>query len=330
MIQSPEVIAQPIELTPITDPQPGTAAYEYAERRDESSRSFAVMPWLPQLPDDEAQTIHARIDEYERKFAAPNRQLAEYTVGTACVPDEIAVIEGLSDGGILYTAEHATGARRADKTKTDFPDAGTAGLVALLAEDQGVGLIMRGRQTGNAATDPDHPIKVRINEYLPRVSGFMSVHGMGPGKFVRLDDTSEIQVCLGLGMNPSEAMISLAERIIVIAHGLGLYAVKSNCQDYYIQKQGSTELKRLEDGSPKTNRLGALKPNSTVNYVKRQLVMLERPRPVLQVELTNLLRLTSSDNSKKDKVAEIIGTAMGYRFLRDVSRLILSESVITP
>jgi hypothetical protein len=174
---------------------------------------------------------------------------------------------------------------------------------------------------------PDHPIKPLIAEELATATGFVAVHAKNSGMFVHPNDRAEIHACIGLGQNPTEAMLDLAERIILaIRDDLGLYAVISNIQPAYIQKPKSTQLKRVEDGSPKLSQLDAAsKPTISTNFSRQTLGALGRNVSSMQVELTNLLRVTPLDGSKKDKTSRIIGVALGYRLIEKIVKITAAE-----
>ena len=203
-----------------------------------------------------------------------------------------------------------------------FADTGTAGLAAVLAEDYGTGLIMRGRQTGNAATDPDHPIKPLITDHLKDASGFLSVHGKSPNMFVRPSDKTELHATIGLGAEPDERLHDFAQNVVRMARNeLGLYVTVANDQHYYIQHPDSTALKRNDDGTAKTNTLAALKPNTTTNLARRVLAEQGSDAAAFQVEMTNLLRLTPEDTNKKDPQSRIMGVALGYLLMSRIAEM---------
>jgi len=323
-----ENIVEPVATPNIPDPRPGTMEYRHALSRDESTRSISAMPWLPQTPDSDewAKELHDRIEEAERTYAAPSLQLEEYEEGTAKVPDEIAVVRGEAEKPYVFTAEHATCPISVVTKDYRFPDRGTGGLAAVVAEDYGTSLIMRGRQTTNVPSVAEHPLKSLLRQELVTAAGFLSIHGKNPGMFVHPDDSVEIHACLGLGRKPSEAMRDFARRIVLAARNdLGLYVVISNDQPAYIQKPGSTELKRLEDGTPKLSQLAGIKPNMTINFSRDYLRQIGRHAPSMQIELTDLLRVTSPETSQKDKKSRIIGIALGYKLLEKVVKLTLLE-----
>ena len=320
---------EPVATPNIPDPSPGTLEYSDALSRDESTRSISAMPWLPKTPDSDewAKELHDRIEDAERKYAAPNLQLEDYEEGTASEPDEIAVVRGEVENPYLFTAEHATCPVSVVTKEYRFADKGTGGLAAVVAEDYGTALIMRGRQTTNVPSVVEHPIKTMLRHELVTTAGFLSVHGKNPGMFVHLDDRVEVHACIGLGIEPSEALREFAHKIVLAARDdLGLYVVVSNDQPAYIQKPGSTDIKRLEDGTPQLSRLAALKPNMTTNFSREYLRQIGRNVPSMQIELTDLLRATPPESGTKDKKSRIIGVALGYKLLEKVVRLTLMET----
>jgi hypothetical protein len=324
-----ENILAPVATPNLSDPRPGTEEYDYALSRDESTRLISAMPWLPQSPDSDewAKELYDRIEEAERKYAAPNLRLEDYEKGTATEPDEIAVIRGEVDNPYVFTAEHATSPINVVTEKYRFADKGTGGLAAVAAEDYGTALIMRGRQTTNVPSVVEHPIKTMLRQELVTAAGFLSVHGKNPGMFVHPDDRAEVHACIGLGLGFSEAQHELASKVVLAARDdLGLYVVISNDQPAYIQKPGSTELKRLEDGTAKLSRLAALKPNMTTNFSRNYLRQVGNNVSSMQIELTDLLRITPLETGTKDKKSRIIGVALGYKLLEKVVKLSLLET----
>ncbi len=310
----------------------GVAEAEYqrqifAMARDESERNVVSMPWLPQLPEAWAQEIYDRIEDAERRLAAPNLLGVEYEEGVAETDDQIEVIRRDEHStGVLLTAEHATGPISWVTGKRRFPDAGTGGLTAAVAEDYGTGLIMVGRQTSNVPSDPDHPLKSVIRQHLSDADGFMSVHGMARGKFMSVTDRTEIQASLGLGINPTEKMCELADKIVQRAKDeLGLYVVVGNYDDYFVQKEHSTDLKLNKDGTPYRNRLAALRPNMTTNVARQEIEQQGRSVPAIQVELTKFLRVSAIDSEKRDRVSKVIGVALGYKLLESIIDLCYVE-----
>jgi len=320
------VLPEPVELGDMPDPIPGTDEFAMAEQRDRSTRDISAMPWsLEQLPEHELIELHDRIVAAERRLITPNLLYEEYEAGTAEGPDHIELVRGVTPGH-LFTAEHATSPfvvvdKETNRKEYRFPDRGTGGLAAVLGEDFGTALIMRGQQTSNVPSDPNHPIKPMIREELRTATGFLAVHGKNPGMFVRSSDPTEIHACIGLGDNPSDALHEFARTVVRTAgEDLGLYVVISNDQPAYIQESGSTKLKREKDGTAKLSQLAALGAGKTPNFSRRVLKEFKRDVPTMQIELTDLLRLTPG-NDKKDRVATTIGVALGYKLFQKVVEL---------
>ncbi len=298
----------------------------YAIARDISERDVASMPWLPQLPEVWAQDLHDRIEYAERRLIAPNLLHDEYKAGTAKTDDEIHIIQQIAENGsagTLFTAEHASNplSLKTGKLRND-PDTGTAGLVAVLAEDYGTGIIMTGRQTSNVPSDPDHPIKPTIIQSLPKSNGFVAVHGMARGKFMAQTDRTEIQATLGLGADPTDVMHDFAEKIVGHGKDMGLYVTIANDGEYFVQKPNSHEIKRNSDGTPYRNRLAALGQFTTTNFVRGELQERGLVMPALQIELTRFLRITPLDvEPVRDRITRVIGIALGYKLLERIVEL---------
>lgn len=291
-----------------------------AQDRLRSEYDVSSMPWLPQLPEIWAQEIYDRVEAAERSVASPTLLHNDYYEGVASEPDQIEVVRGGYDIGIVFSAEHATSPISVATNKVRYPDAGTGGLAAVLAEDyDGTALIASGRQTSNVPSVEDHPFKDMLRALLPTADGFISVHGMARGKFMSPSDRTEIQASLGLGKEPTEAMHEFGRRIVQAAKDdLGLYVVIGNDGDYYVQKEGSVDIKTNSDGTPYRNRLAALKPTMTTNVAREELVRVGNMVPALQVELTKFLRLSAIDKETRDKTSEVIGVALGYKLLEKI------------
>src|SRR5262245_55748097 len=236
------------ELAPIGDPRPGTPEAEMASLRHSRAVDVGSMYWLPQLPDEWARTIYERVDEAERHYVAPHRLNAEYADGTATRENDVAEVVGVVEGGVIFTAEHATKTPRLDKEtgtfSMGFADDGTAGMAAVLAEDLGQGYIMRGRQTRPLADD-EFALKPYILRALPDSEGFISVHGCSSRAFVDPTDPTGIHAYLGLGIDPTDAERAYAEEIVQYGRNeLGLYVVMGNDQKYYVQTGPGGALRR--------------------------------------------------------------------------------------
>ena len=288
--------------------------------RTRSEYDVTSMPWLPQLPEQWAIDLYDRIEEAERQFASPTRLEADYYNGTANEPDQIEVVQsGDPRTGVLFTAEHATKPISVVTGKIRFPDAGTGGLAAVLAEEYGTAIIPVGMQTTNVPSVEAHPLKDMMKEFLPTADGFISVHGMARGKFMKPSDRTEIQASLGLGIEPSEQLREFGQQIVKLAQeDLGLYVVIGNDGDYYVQKEGSSDIKLDSEGAPYRNRLAALKPRMTTNFARQEAESIGRSIPTLQIELTKFLRLSAIDTETRDRSSQIIGVALGYKLLEKI------------
>jgi len=313
-------------LPEFTDPQPDTEEFAAAEVRSQATHDITAMPWLPQLPDDWMNDIYDRIDTAERKYAAPNRLRSDYEIGTATEDDEIGEVSG--QGNYLFSAVHSTKAIRRETGKLGFADIGTAGLTAVLAEEHGRGFIMRGRQTGSAAIDEEHPLKTRMQPFIPEADGFLDVHGCTSTPFVRPEDRVNLHAHLGLGENPSEALREFASEIVRFGRNeLGLYVVVGNDQRYYSQR--GTGVRREEDGTPYTGQLGGTKPNMMNNFVRREMAAVGTVAPSLQIELSGFNRLLAVDSTKKDRRTDVISVALGYKLLEHIVKRSLAEPIET-
>lgn len=302
-------------------------AYAAAQQRNASTVSLSAMPWLPQLPETWAAEIYEQVTTYERTIIAPTGTSAEYTTGTASCEDELTIVGDQPDG-VLFSAEHATRPVRELPDKLGAADAGTGGMAALLAQNYGIGIIASGRQTSNASLVEWHPLKEALKARLSAACGYVSVHGMHAGKFVRSDDACNLHISIGLGKNPAppEAM-TLAERLVGVAHDLGLYAVIGNRQQYYTQLRDSVMFQRGVDNSAHRHELAAFRPETTVNYVRGLPEAETGLKTALQIELTSLLRPPIPECRFADRRSEIIGVALGYRFMENVARLVQEQAV---
>jgi len=163
-----ENILQPVATPNIQDPMPGTDEYGWAQMRDRSTYDLGAMPWLPKTPDSDewAKELYDRVEEAERAYAAPNLLSNDYILGTASKPDDVGVEHSLYDINepYVFSAEHATSPIRLGETDYRFPDRGTGGLAAVMAQDYGTAVIARGRQTTNVPSVEKHPFKGRISQ----------------------------------------------------------------------------------------------------------------------------------------------------------------------
>jgi hypothetical protein len=251
---------------------------------------------------------------------APNLSAADYAEGTASYDDEILVER--SGGNFAISADHATDPVRKATGIREGADHGTAGLALALAEEKlGDVVLPRGRQTSNANVAVIHPMKDKLATILPGKEGFLSIHGMAPGKFAHQYDETEIHGVLGLGKEPTEASRDLAEDMIKYAkseHGLRL--VVGNDTRFFAETPRSPRLDYDEAGDPKyAARLAALGEGSTTNFVNGLLQ--ESSFPALQIEISRALRLLPKDREYREPRAKVMGVYMGYLVARDLVKL---------
>lgn len=300
-----------------------------------------VSVFTPELPETAAIETLERIEAYERAIVLAEgsdfRQIirADYEDGAATDPDELRVF-GEPRNPVLLTAEHATTPckQNIDEPEksgyiTSGADQGTGGLAALLAEGVTQSIVPIGRQTANVANAPDtHPLKIRMSELFPTKVGFVSLHGMLPGKLTDIADRTEIHAILGLGPNPSELSRSVAESIVAKGRDYNLRAVIGNDVTYKIHDPATDELKLTSDGQIKTGQLKAYRQEMTTNYAYRLMAAEKMQIPSIQIELTRALRLLASDaehTMRSDKKARAMGVYLGYLFVNDAVELMAEQ-----
>lgn len=285
-------------------------------------REFAVH--LPQLPDVEIGQFYERIVEAEASVVGATLLKSDYDNGTASFADELLVI---GDGSVLMDAQHGTNPVRTASGKREAADHGTAGLGIVLAKEVGGRIVIpRGRQTGNANVDQQHPVKLRLLKEAAAqpYDAFFSVHGMRPGKVSDLTDTSEIHAVIGLGRDPTSTEYEAAERLVARAkddYGLRL-VVGNRLPHLNFQKDpqwdgtafrdASGELARTEEGDIGTERVAALMPTSTVSVMRREAGLRSS-----QLEISRSLRLTPKDMYVgRDPKAVQVGVYLGFQICR--------------
>lgn len=296
-----------------------------------------VRVFAPELPETAAFDTLEKIEAYERGIVLARgihrKQITrlDYEAGAATEPDELRVF-GAGSNPVLMTAEHATTPL---KRSLDAPenagyinsgaDQGTGGLAALLAERHTQSIVPLGRQTANVANAPDtHPLKAKMGEMFPGKVGFVSLHGMLPGKLTDITDRTEIHAILGLGMAPSELSRSVAESIVAKARDYNLRAVIGNDVTYEIHDPQTNGLKLNSDGQHKTGQLMAYRPEMTTNYAYRLMDVEGVQVPSMQIELTRALRLLASDaehTRRTDRKARAMGVYLGYLFVKNAVEL---------
>jgi hypothetical protein len=292
----------------------------------EALRDAAV--FAPELPEDAATDTFNIIQDYERRLVLPhgtkNRELliADYGAGSATGEDEIEVYNP-DVFGLLASADHATDPMR--KGVRYGADHGTAGLVAYLAiEHELTGIVPNGLITGSL------PVKLEMDKLLPSRTGFLSVHGMRPGKLLELDDKTEIHGLIGLGATPNDSSRSIAEQVSKRAQDYGLRVLIGNDTSHkeYDVSKGDL-LRDKQTGEPKTTQLAARSENSTTT--RAYSIMQERDVqvPAFQIELTRLLRLIPSDFEAGwhvDRKAREMGVYLGYLLTADIVALMSQDS----
>jgi hypothetical protein len=283
---------------------------------------------LPELPEPRAFDILSQIEDYERQILGVKSSVIskeDYGLGSATSPDELLVVEGELLRPLL-TAEHATNPVRKKTGLREGADTGTGGLAFALANNEAAtAVIPLGDQTGNAGVDLDHPIKTRTGELLVEKvpSGYLSIHGMIPGKLLHETDETEIQALIGLGRSPTDATREYAEKLVSTAKDVGIRAVISN--DNYHQKIDlDTGRVVLDDeGRPVLGRLAALGEGSMTNFVQARLA-----NPAIQLELTRGLRLIPDDLENgwhHDRTARAMGVYTGYVLCKAAIDLLVAE-----
>lgn len=274
--------------------------------------------YTAELPDQAADDIYERLSEHERRVA-PNLLKDEYGEGTASYDDEL-LIES-SDGPLAISADHATDPVRKATGIREGADHGTAGIALLLNENgQGSVVLPRGRQTGNVNVDIEHVAKDALADIAPSKQGFLSVHGMIPGKFVHQYDPTEIHGVIGLGVRPTELSRDAASQFMArVKDAYGLKLVVGNDTPFF-GADNTPRLPRDEEGNPKyAARLAAAGEGSTTNFING----MELAIPAMQIEISRSLRLLPREMEYRDLRARKLAVAMGYLMTKDLAAEIL-------
>ncbi|HJQ08346.1 MAG TPA: hypothetical protein VJ836_02570 [Candidatus Saccharimonadales bacterium] len=307
-----------------------------AQRRENAEYVTALRAhasFLPELPEASASEVYERVTEAECMLAAPRLLAKDYNIGTATYDDQLYVVG--SNSFLLTEAQHGTAPVRKKTGVVGDPDHGTSGLAYTLAvEGYSTAIIPLGRQTGNANVDPGHGIKQELNRQLKAApqAGFLSIHGMAPGKMTNLRDISEIHAIVGLGLQPREASITLAERLRTKAKDrYGLRVVIGNEVPHFNAAQDplwdgkqfwdrSNIPERDADGTIKMQRVAAMMKNSTTTYMTE--LTAGRPNATsIQVEMSRSLRRMPEDLYRRDRRSEIMGVYLGYGLTRLAAEL---------
>jgi hypothetical protein len=278
---------------------------------------------LPQLPDSAVQDVYDRVVEAEAQVVGAARRQEDYAEGTAIREDELLL--ATFPGAVLLEAQHATDPVRKATGKRGGADHGTGGLALVLAEDMGAHVVIpRGRQTGNANVDPEHPLKDELRRAAAtgEYEKFFSVHGCFPGKVLHPMDVTEIHGVIGLGTNPAEADIERAEALRVrVRDELGLRLITGNLiphlnyakdpdWDGVAFRDRTTQLDR-KDGQVATSNLASLMPGSTVTMMRTEAGL-----PSSQIELSRSVRLLPEGVFVRDPSAAKHAVYMGYQICR--------------
>jgi hypothetical protein len=285
---------------------------------------------LPQLPDSEAQEVYERIIDAERTYASPSLTKDDYLLGSATVENELFTIDGT---GALITAEHATVQQRiqSDGTRSaKEPDWGVAGLGYVLSEDINTGLIIaRGRQTGDANNDPEHPLRDKLGKMIATGSYVTTaaLHGMRRAYFDTVLDERGFDIFVGIG-EEDEMRVRAAEIIGKHATELGL-RVGINQAFTTMGPQSDYRPKYKADGSSfARDRFAAKKPETTRSFAQQALEQNGQLGRSLQIELSSLLRLGPVDGPRmSDKGREVAGVYAGYEVLaRSLAEIALLQT----
>jgi hypothetical protein len=289
-----------------------------------------IRPFLAgALLDGDPKDIYERLLEHESRLIAGKRKqplMEDYVLGTAHIPDEILTLDGRV-GASLVSAEHATDVFSKKFDRLRGADHGTAALASLLHEELGTtSIIPLGRQTGNGNVDVQHPIKDVIHNKITGSVGYVSVHGMTPGKILDYTDENEIHAIIGLGVAPTKRSRDIAEKIVGKAKDeVGLTVVIGNDIKYLTTDPDTGKIKLSEDGQPVRSTLAAEGEGRTTNFVNEQGLDI----PALQLEITRGLRLVPSDFAEGWKIgdkAKIAGVYAGYALTRLIVSMMSSES----
>jgi len=293
--------------------------------------------YLPELPDQAAQEAYDLVEAWERFLLVsplPGMPLPEvpfakvhYNQGKATTDN---ALEFVGHGPVLMEAQHASDPVRKQTGMREAADHGTAGLAAAVAvHGMGRAIIPVGRQTGNANVNPEHPIKAAVSEEMASgaYEGFMSIHGKIPGRAIDLRDRTEVHAVIGLGRDPQDSSLELAEMLTTRAKvELGLRLVIGNFTPQLRYKERPNydgrafrdRVNRLAwDNAadlPALSTLAAASPNSTTTYAQEHFPSV----PAMQLEISRSLRLTPHE---RDKGARIMGVYLGYSLVRIAAEL---------
>jgi hypothetical protein len=273
-----------------------------------------------ELPESAVFDTLDALEFYEHSLVIRNGAVrpivvADYALASANYPDEVRVY-GEANNQVLVSADHASDPFKKSTNTYREADHGTGGLAMLVAERGAQSVIPVGKQTANVAVSPDsHPLKQKIGQLLPTKVGFISLHGMIPGKLLELNDKTEIHAIIGLGAAPNQESRDAAARIIRAASDLDLRVIVGNDVRHRMHDPDTNEFKRDANGDIRTGELRAHRTEMTTNYAYRVMEQTGQQIPSLQMEMTRLLRLLPSDfhgGWHKDRKAQAMGVHLGY------------------
>lgn len=282
-----------------------------------------LSPYTVQLPDGAAAAAYEQVIEAER-LVAPTLHREDYREGTAKIADEVKVLMG--SGSLLLSADHATDPIRCGVVHAGA-DHGTAGLVGVLRDyGHGTAVVPLGRQTGNANADLNHPLKAALTRHINGKRGFLSIHGMMPGKFTHQYDQTEVHGVLGLGYRYNEETHDIAgEAIRRIRDETGLRVVIGNESRLYLPN-ALPQLMKDEVGVIKYSQLAAVGVGTTTNHIRS----LSSSTPAMQVELSRAIRFLPKDMEYRDPEAARIGVYMGLLVVRRLSEIMSTYEKADP
>ncbi len=296
----------------------------WGERQDSTRDLAKTQVNLAQIPEKDAQEVFERVDAAERTLIAPNLKESEYREGGADHDDEVVVFEGGSPR--LITAEHATDVVRKATGKLGGADHGTGGLAKVLHEDtDATAIVPIGRQTGNTAVDVEHPVKDAMKLYLPTTEGYLSVHGMAPGKADDVFGRTEVHAILGLGSEPNDMTIEVARLLREYGKELGL-KVQLSTEEEYLFIQGNPPIaKRDDEGNVVWKTLGGRGDTHATNVVNRTKTAAGEPIPAMQIEMTRMLRLLPDLKEERTTQHKVMGVYLGYLLTKKAVELMVPQ-----
>jgi hypothetical protein len=221
---------------------------------------LAVSGYANLAYDESVSETYARLLAAEESIAPGE----DYVCGSATYEDEVLAVKGL--GSVLLTAEHATDQKRKkDMWKPKLvkaADYGTGGLTKVVAEDTGnPALIAIGRQSGDANHGKRSVLREAMTSVIetPANRAHFSIHMIDRGRATYPRDKRAYSVVLGVGDNPTEATLALAEEAQSIGVSLGL-KTRDNATHLKFDKSDRLETRK---GKPKRGAFRAAGNHTT-------------------------------------------------------------------